>query len=715
MPELILGAFLFAAAFAVFFFWYFKLKKLDYLGSAPQRELFWGSAVLCLSVLFMAASGEVFGTKPPGLVRFLSYVTGAAGLGLVLAGLGSFARKVSSEKGRLQRIGQSVSQLVELGERFERAKNFRAFCELLVEAYADPSSRAFLWKVSPDGGSLDFLAATKLSPNKTESVRAISLEKNWFYQAVRSAVPSYITKDLEIYNDYYRLFEPEERMAKAVFIPILAQGGTVGILALFYPSSEPFLTEERALFAHLSTFLGSAFQSLLISGYLARQEKCLRFSEKILGASGDSSNPEKLLPDFFRQAGEALSADFLIFSILEPKGLRVRRFTVGPSGRLLSDKIPFHSGETSWLSLPLGGHTICLRRSAFAPQTPEERFLASLGAKSYVFKASELPHRWAFGLALAFEKQPAWGEEEERFFHSLCEGARILALRFQEKLLAEETERRLFSFVESSRLLLNTTDEKKLFSQAGEVLTQELPVTFSRFWKLGPEVLETVSFSALRDISPELQLEKEVPLAQLPWHRMALNEHRMVLVNEEDPEAVMSEEEKVKSLARRVQAAVLIPLEMEGRPLGLVSLGEMRSWKRRAFSPQDLAFARGISDQVALSLSGLSRRDAQKRAGERLKAIEAQIVSARRSSEALEFFPNLNYSINNPLTAVLGAIDLIRLKLENPPPEISRYLGIIEKQADRIHKTVQKVSELKSTVRDLPARLPYGLVDSEKD
>lgn len=712
MPALFLGAFLFCAAFAGVFFWYIKLKKLEYLAPAPQRELFWGTAVLSLSVTFLVLSTQAFGSQPHWLVRLLSYSLGAGGLGLVLAGLGSFVRKAGAEQKRLQKVQGAINQLAEWGERFERAKNFRTFCDLIVEGFADSSGRAFLFKVSTDGGSLDFLAASKLSPAKKTGLRSIPLEKSWFYQAVRSAVPFYIAKDLEIYNDYYRLFEPGEGMGKSVFIPILVQGNTAGVLALFYPSSGLFLTEERALFGHLSTFLGSAFQSLLASSYLVRQEKRFRFNEKILGLSGDSSNPDKVIPELFRHAREVLSADFLVFSILEPKGLRVRRFTVGGSGRLLSDKIPFHPTERNWLALPLGGHTICLRRSEFVPQAPEEKFLASLGAKSYLFKACELPHRWAAGMTLGFEKSPFWGEEEERFFHNLCEGARILALRFQETLMAEETERRLLSFVESSRLLLNTTNEKELFSRAGEVLTQELPVTFSRFWKLGPESLESASFSALRDISRDLQLEREVPLTQLPWHRMALDEHRMVIVNQDDPEAIMTEEEKVKSLARRVQAAVLIPMEMEGSPLGLVSLGEMRSWKRRAFSSQDLAFARGISNQVALSLSGLSRRESQKRASQRLKSIETQIEHSHRASEALELFPNLGYSINNPLTAILGAVDLIRLKSANRTPEVERYLSIVEKQAGRIHQSVQKLMELKGTVRPMPARTAYSLTEA---
>ncbi len=715
MLTLFLGAFLFAAAFAVLFFWYIKRKNLDYLAPAPQRELFWGAAVLSLSVAFLVLSTEVFGKEPHWFVRLLSYTLGAGGLGLVMAGMGSFVKKTGVGEAHQRKVEGAITQLAEWGERFERAKNFRTFCDLIVEGFAEPGGRAFLFKVSPDGKFLDFLATSGLNPERKATSQHIPLEKSWFYQPYRSAVPFYVTQDLEIYNDYHRLFQPNERMAKAVFVPIIVQGGTVGILALFFPFAEPFLPEEKALFSHLSTFLGSAFQSLLASSYLARQEKRSRFNDEILELSGGACRPDKALPELFRRAAAALSADVLVFSILEPKGLRVRRFAVGRSGRLLADKIPFHPAEPNWLALPLGGHTICLRRSEFLPQTPEEKFLASLGAKSYLFKASELPHRWSAGMALGFEKPPVWGEEEERAFYNFYEAVRILALRFQHTLQAEETERRLFSFVQSSRLLLNTSEEKELFSRAGEVLTQELPVTFSRFWKLENGVLETTGFSALRDISRDLQLEKEVPLTLLPWHRMALNEHRMVIVNEEDPEAVMTEEEKVKTLARRVQAAVLIPMEVEGRPLGLVSLGEMRSWKRWAFSPQDMAFARGVSNQVALSMSGLSCKEAQRRAGDRLKKIEAQIESSRNAREALELFPQLDYSINNPLTAILGAVDLLRLKSENLSPEAGRYLAIIEKQAGRIHQSVQKVSELKSAVRALPARAPYELADAEVD
>ena len=713
MLTLFLGAFLFAAAFAVLFFWYIKRKNLDYLAPAPQRELLWGTAVLSLSVAFLVFSTKTFDEETHWLIRLFSCLLAIGGLGLILSGIGSFIKKSGAEEAHLLKVEQAITQLAEWGERFERAKNFRAFCDLIVEGFAEPGGRAFLFKVSPEGKFLDFLAASKISPEREAAARHIPLEKSWFYQPYRSAVPFYVNCDLEIYNDYHRLFEASEQMAKAVFVPVIVRGGTVGILALFFPSAEPFLPEEKALFSHLSTFLGSAFQSLLSSSYLVRQEKRARFNEEILELSSGASRPERTLPELFRHASEALSANVLVFSILEPKGLRVRRFTIGRSGQVLSDKIPFHPAEPNWLALPLGGHTICLRRSGFVPQTPEEKFLASLGASSYLFKATELPHRWTTGLALGFEKPPVWGEAEERFFHNLCEGARLLALRFQHTLLAEETERRLFSFVQSSRLLLNTTRERELFSRAGEVLTQELPVTFSRFWKLDKDVLETTGFSALRDISRDLQLEKEVPLSQLPWHRMALNERRMVIVNEEDPEAVMTEEEKAKTLARRVQAAVLIPMEMESRPLGLVALGEMRSWKRWAFSPQDMAFARGISNQVALSLSGLSRKEAQRRTGEQLKNLEAQIESSKGAKEALELFPNLDYSINNPLTAILGAVDLLRLKSENLSPEAGRYLSIIEKQAGRIHQSIQKVSELKNTVRQLPARAPYAL--AEKD
>src|SRR3990172_944505 len=104
MPALLLGAFLFAAAFAVLFFWYIKRKNLDYLAPSSQRELLWGTAVLSLSVAFLVFSTEAFGKDPHWFVRVLSYALGISGLGLILAGLGSFVKKAGSEEARLHQV-----------------------------------------------------------------------------------------------------------------------------------------------------------------------------------------------------------------------------------------------------------------------------------------------------------------------------------------------------------------------------------------------------------------------------------------------------------------------------------------------------------------------------------------------------------------------------------------------------------------------------------
>lgn len=706
MPTFLLGSFLFASAFAILFLWHFQRKKVEYLSVKNQRQLVWGTIVIALAVILLALPSAGFTQAEHGLASGLSYAIGASGLLLVFSGLFAFGQRVRRENRRLGKLQKTLGLLVGLGEKFERAKNFREFCDLVVGTFGERGVKTALWKLSSDGKSLEFLASSGISSEKTASVQSIELEKSWFYQAVRSATPFIIRGDLEIYNDYYRLFSPEERMGKAVFIPILVQGNVVGILSLFHPDTEPFLPEERALFPYLSTFLGSAFQSLLAAGYVTRRERQTRFTENVLEVSAASSRPEEAVPKLFALAAKALGTDFLVFSVLEPKGLRVRRFTIGHSGQLLAHKIPFRSNETNWLAAPIKGRLACMRDEEFEPHGPEERYLVSLGAKSYVFASFELPSRWAAGLTLGFVASPDWDDEKDRLFENLCHAAENLAARFQQNILSEESERRFLSFVENSRFLLGIKDERALLEQAGFVLNQELPVTFSRFWKVEGNTLETTSFSALRSIARELSPEGRVRLEELPWHRMALDEHRMVIFNEEDPEASMSRSEKEKTLAEGVQSAILIPMEMEGEQLGLVSLGEMRSWTRRAFTPQDLAFAKGISNQVALGLSHLGKKEKERRVTGQLRSIEKRISSSSRTSEALELFSNLDYRINNPLTAIIGAAELIRLKSENVTPDVSRYLGIIEKQAGRIGDTVRKIGHLKSTL--------YETVSSKK-
>jgi GAF domain-containing protein len=698
MLILFFGALLFAAALTTSFLWHFQRKKVEYLSVKNQRQLVWGALVIALAVGLLVLPSIGFRQVENGFASAFSFVVGTAGLLLVFSGLFAFGQRVRRENRRLAKLQKTLGLLVSLGEKFERAKNFREFCSLTAETFGSRGIKTALWKLSGDGRSLDFLSSSGIAGEKAASVETIELEKSWFFQAARSATPFIIRGDLEIYNDYYCLFSPEERMGKAVFIPILVQGNVVGILSLFFPDDEPFLPEERALFPYLSTFLGSAFQSLLASGYVTRRERQSRFTENILEVSAFSSQPGEVVPNLFTLASRALGADFLVFSVLEPKGLRVRRFTIGRSGQLLAHKIPFRPNEPNWLGAPIKGRFSCLHDQEFEPHGPEERYLHSLGVKNYVFSSFELPGRWAAGLTLGFASSPAWDNEKGRLFENLCRASENLAARFQQCLLAEESERRFLSFVENSRFLLGIKDERALLEQAGFVLNQELPVTFSRFWKLEEDTLETASFSALRGLARGLSSVPRVRLEELPWHRMALNERRMVIFNEEDPEASMSRSEKEKTLVEGVQSAVLIPMEVEGEHLGLVSLGEMRSWSRRAFTQQDLAFARGISNQVALGLSHLGKTEKERRATGQLRSIENRIARSGRTAEALELFSNLDYRINNPLTAIIGATELIRLKSENATPDIVRYLGIIEKQAGRIGETVRKVGDLKSSL-----------------
>ncbi len=710
MLEMLLGSFIFAATFTTLFLYLFRSKKIEYVTAPKQRELVWGAAVIAVSLLFLIISTGALVQKPNWAVSGLSIALGVCGLGLVFSGLLSFIKKVRQEHSRLGKMEKNLGVLVDLGEKFERAKSFKEFCDLVSDTFAEREAKAALWRLTPDGKYLEPQAASGMDFNRIVSSGSILLEKSWFYQVVRSGVPLVINGDLEIYNDYYRIFEPEEHMAKAAFVPILIQGNVVGILSIFYPSDEPFLAEERVLFGYLSTFLGSAFQNLLTTGYVERREKQSRLAEKVLTFSTTLSKPERVIPELFQLASRYLSADFLVLSVLEPKGLRIRRYTMGRAGRLMADKIPYHLDGTSWLSNPVEGRVIYSRQAGFAPQGSDEKFLHSLGVKSYATITFELPGRWVAGFTLGFSSASPWGEDEEKLFALVSSGAKSFALRFREELMAEETERRLLSFVESSRSLLTSKNEKDLLEQTGFILTQELPVTFSRIWKAEGGTLETLSLSALRNFSNDLHVTGRIPTSELPWHRMALQENRVVLVNQNDPEATISEEEKEKALAPNVQVAVLIPMQVEGEQVGMISLGEMRSWERRAFSHLDIAFAKGIANQAAMALSRLGRKETQERLSRQLQALENTISRSQQTSKALELFPNLEYSINNPLTAIIGAVEVIRLKSESLPPQTARYLEMIEKQAVRIGETVRRLGDLKhSLVLSGPKEKVYSI------
>jgi K+-sensing histidine kinase KdpD len=163
-----------------------------------------------------------------------------------------------------------------------------------------------------------------------------------------------------------------------------------------------------------------------------------------------------------------------------------------------------------------------------------------------------------------------------------------------------------------------------------------------------------------------------------------------MLVHQDDPESVMSKKEARLIMDEKMNSALLVPLILSGKPVGIVSVGEMRSWGRQPMTEEETAFVKHRANQLSLAL----KKSLLSRANERLrKRIESsdRCEDARESrARACSWLSSLSYQINNPLTSIRGSAELLKMKEPGLSQDALRYLGNIENGVERIQGRFQE-------------------------
>ena len=165
---------------------------------------------------------------------------------------------------------------------------------------------------------------------------------------------------------------------------------------------------------------------------------------------------------------------------------------------------------------------------------------------------------------------------------------------------------------------------------------------------------------------------RQLPLSNLPWHRLALDSRRTLSINQGDPESVMGGAEAALAMDTRMKTGCLVPIIANGRPLGVIDVVEQRHPDRNVLDNGSKLILETLASMLAQRWTQAnSETSPDSRAGalsDRLKGWSRQVV--------------------NPLTSIIGSVELIRYKEPKLSAGLIKYLGTIERSATRIHESL---------------------------
>lgn len=412
--------------------------------------------------------------------------------------------------------------------------------------------------------------------------------------------------------------------------------------------------------------------------------------EQINEACSQASSMGDLMSPLYQLIRDSVGAEFMSVATLDSSGENMVRYTIGSTGRMLLEKGVSRRTHGTDVHAVYEGQSSIYEPVVRSNDRSGERdgLFLSCGMRSKLV-CPVMARRQVVAVLTLGHTSPG---HFTRFDLKRIEGlAGLLAGVVQRDQLSRSVEIKedlLLRLQLIQNQLTSGESIETFFDHACDILTQRLKCTVARVSLLDRNQTTLLSRACrtIRPIVDDLRERETMPLTLLPWHRMAVDAKKLMLINQEDPESQMPPQESSSALISDIKSAMLVPIEVEDSVRGLLSIGEARNWNRRSFGATDLIFAKDIAAKCSLALQ--------------MKKLEYDIEEGREQVNRLlsgvdRPWGQIRTKIKSPLSSIIGAVELLRAK--GPHDELStKYHDLIMKSADRI-KTLTDPEEIEET------------------
>jgi len=145
----------------------------------------------------------------------------------------------------------------------------------------------------------------------------------------------------------------------------------------------------------------------------------------------------------------------------------------------------------------------------------------------------------------------------------------------------------------------------RVFQDLVERLTHSLKVTVSSLAMLDGQEgsLVVCATSPIRYLEITPPVGRRIPVGDAPAHLQVIQEGKPVLFRQNEPVPAIPSQELELTLTGGLKSGALLPVKINSRVVGVVSLGEMRAWESSPFTQEKLKQGLCLVDRWAQTLS----------------------------------------------------------------------------------------------------------------
>ena len=517
--------------------------------------------------------------------------------------------------------------------------------------------------------------------------------KNMWYRESSQSKEITTTADMKSLPEYGTLFSDQDQIRSFACVPIKFCGRLLGLMGLYHLKSDCFSYQELQFLTVVGEILGLSAKQALTSNRNKKRRDYISALENMLKISQETTTLEEAFPKISAELKRIIAFDQISLTWTEGSRKNMKRISLGSSGGVLVDKRVGVFIPGGAIEEVISSGKIWLDRHIDSNQISSPDALSkTCGIKSQIIIPLWCGESVYGALSLGQKEPSFYSANDAKWLKPFILG--LSHLVSEQVLKGRLTRKELLSrsLYEFEKKLVGEEDLKTLVQDIASSLTLDLPKSLTRVMLLSQQKDQLVSCAVHQIRSEGINPRKEERffLDDLPWHRLALEAKRPMLINQDDPESWMSKKEAQLILDEKVSSAVLVPLILHNRAVGVISVGEMRSWERQPLTEEEITFVKHKAHQICVALKdGLLFRS-NEQLKERLKSKEGMEMVDDVSSQARFRFSDLNYQINNSLTSIRGSAELLRLSESSLSPDSLKYLKNIESGVDRIHQNLEE-------------------------
>ncbi len=246
-------------------------------------------------------------------------------------------------------------------------------------------------------------------------------------------------------------------------------------------------------------------------------------------------------------------------------------------------------------------------------------------------------------------------------------------------------------------------DFEEVLEKSLTALTEVTGHELASFHLLSPDGRSLI-LRGERGLSPRLrEVNLELPYGEGLIGQAAARGRTLVVDNVvASPDLLPSARPVVE--AEGIRGFICVPIRARDRILGTLSLGRQTP---DPFSDEEVALLESAADEIGLALDNARLYSEVRRQLDELRRTQAELIHAEKLSAVGELAAGVAHEINNPLTTILGEVQV--LLLSHMGQEVRERLEVISEETVRAARIVQNL--LLFAGRYPPQRVPCSVND----